>query len=38
MATVSRIATVLVYPAEWIRCRVIVFFRRFRGQPPSLDC
>jgi hypothetical protein len=38
MATLSRIATVLVYPAEWVRCRLLRFFRRFRGLPPSLEC
>ena len=38
MATLSRIATVLVYPAEWLRCWILARFRRLRGLPPSLEC
>ena len=38
MATLSRIATVFVYPAAWLRCWIFARFRRLRGLPPSLDC
>ena len=38
MATLRRFTRDLVFPPEWMRCRLVAIFRYFRRMPPSLEC